>query len=179
MATEKVDKLEKPYKEACDFYAQYCRFPKERDTTILRAAMRRVNELNVPLLAAKEPLGMINNKIEDNIKNLTLAPIKLVCTNVSTKLPRELRDCIYNYLYSKHVGPPDHRTSMSRLTDLVILRHCIGDSKEMHPLVTFQSWLGESFTCELTEHWYRNNTFNFGSWWTDYMIFWLSQNLWW
>jgi hypothetical protein len=141
--------------------------------------MRRVNELNIPLLAAKEPLGMINNKIEDNIKNLTLAPIKLVYTNVSTKLPRELRDCIYNYLYSKHVGPPDHRTSMSRLTDLVILRHCIGDSKEMDPLVTFQSWLGESFTCELTEHWYRNNTFNFGSWWTDYMIFWLSRNLWW
>jgi hypothetical protein len=146
----------------------------KRDATALKAIMRRVKDLNVPFLAAKKRVDLINNKIDDNLEKLTFEPYHSLCVRVRTSLPRELRDNIYRYLYSCNVRG---RSGIRLTMDLLLLRAWVKRSPGASPLSMMRLWLGNQFTHELIEHCYRNSTFSFGADFGNVSL-WLPNDIW-
>jgi hypothetical protein len=140
MANEKVAELKIPYQVASDEYTAYLKDP-HRDVTGIKSAMREVKSWAALFAAAKKRVGIIDNKIDENIKKLTFGPIHSLCARVNPGMPRELRDNVYSYLYSEEVNVLQLRTY--RAMRVVFLRYWIRKAPKASPLATTRIWLGD------------------------------------
>jgi hypothetical protein len=134
LVEEKVAELEIPYQVASDEYTSYLKDP-DRDVTGIKSAMREVKNWAALFAAAKKRVDIIDNKIDENIKNLIFEPIHSLCARVNPGLLRELRDNVYHHLYSEEVNVLQLR--IYRAMDIVFLRYWIRKApKASSPLAT-------------------------------------------
>ncbi|KAI4605102.1 hypothetical protein J4E83_010837 [Alternaria metachromatica] len=115
----------------------------------------------------QEEARNIAREIDDRMRRYAAAQCLPICTTVCAKLPRELRDMIYQYIIGESIVRIDKKVLKSFLfcSEIGVTPMCPAGFPNRTNIAYEHLWdrdySGKLFYSEFIEAWYRNTTFSF------------------
>ncbi|KAH7397392.1 hypothetical protein BKA66DRAFT_556948 [Pyrenochaeta sp. MPI-SDFR-AT-0127] len=116
-------------------------------------------------LCLEKDLANSNTGTQHAIEQVAEAECNQLSHHVITKLPREIRDMIYQHLSTRnpeHIEREHFRTTLDPVTRLYSYDHARWKASHFPDHFWNPRYVGDLFFRELVENYYRNSTFTFG-----------------